>query len=57
MSQDLPDQVRPHLQPGERLRQPPREPELERRLKSRLPGAVQRLLRPSAPKLVTRFER
>ncbi|WP_328355653.1 hypothetical protein OG800_15240 [Streptomyces sp. NBC_00445] len=39
------------------LRQPPRESELERRLKSRLPGAVQRLLRPSEPKPVTGFER
>lgn len=39
------------------LRQPPRGSELERRLKSRLPVAVQRLLRPSEPKPVTRFER
>ncbi|MFC5216069.1 hypothetical protein [Streptomyces coerulescens] len=39
------------------LRQPPQESELERRLKSRLPGAVQRFLRPAEPKPVTRFER
>lgn len=39
------------------LRQPPQESELERRLKSRLPGAVQRFLRPSEPKPVTRLER
>ncbi|WP_155058499.1 hypothetical protein [Streptomyces blattellae] len=39
------------------LRQPPQESELERRLKSRLPGAVQRFLRPPEPKPVTRFER
>ncbi|MER5937485.1 hypothetical protein ABT121_09220 [Streptomyces sp. NPDC001928] len=39
------------------LRQPPQESELERRLKSRLPGAVQRFLRPAEPKPVTRLER
>ncbi|MFE9441160.1 hypothetical protein ACFYO2_19600 [Streptomyces sp. NPDC006602] len=39
------------------LRQPPQESELERRVKSRLPGAVQRFLRPNEPKPVTRFER
>ncbi|MGN9761245.1 hypothetical protein [Streptomyces sp. SD31] len=39
-----------------RLRQPPQESELERRLKSRLPGAMQRLLRPSERKSVTRLE-
>jgi hypothetical protein len=41
-----------------RLQQPPpQESELERRIKSRLPGAVQRFLRPREPKSVTRFER
>ncbi|MDQ0761094.1 hypothetical protein QFZ32_005721 [Streptomyces canus] len=39
------------------LRQPPQESELERRIKSRLPGAVQRFLRPSEPKPVGRVER
>ncbi|MCL8016813.1 hypothetical protein [Streptomyces sp. AS02] len=41
------------------LRQPPRaeESELERRVKSRLPGAVQRFLRPRDPKPIGRFER
>ncbi|MFH0521452.1 hypothetical protein ACHBTE_30255 [Streptomyces sp. M41] len=39
------------------LRQPPQESELERRLKSRLPRAVQRFLRPSQPQTVTGFER
>lgn len=38
------------------LRQPPRESELERRIKSRLPGAVQRFLQPSEPKPMGRFE-
>lgn len=77
MNKDCRDQVRPHLQPGERLiavcecytapgvperpvwlRQPPplQESELERRIKSRLPGAVQRFLRPREPKPVGRFE-
>lgn len=39
------------------LRQPPQESEPERWIKSRLPGPVQRFLRPSEPKPVTRFER
>ena len=39
------------------LRQPPQESELERRIKSRLPGAVQRFLRPSEPKPAGGVER
>jgi hypothetical protein len=39
------------------LRQPPQESELERRIKSRLPGAVQRFLRPSEPKTAGGVER
>ncbi|MEV5885573.1 hypothetical protein AB0L74_23130 [Streptomyces sp. NPDC052020] len=51
-----------HLAPGvpERpawTRQPPKEWELERRLKGLLPSAVQRLLRPSEPKATTGLER
>lgn len=40
-----------------RLRQSPQESDLERRVKSRLPGAVQRFLQPSEPRAVTRTER
>ncbi|MGY0490367.1 hypothetical protein [Streptomyces sp. WG-D5] len=39
------------------LRRPPRESDLERRIKSRLPGAVQRFLQPSAPQPASRVER
>ncbi|MCM2579098.1 hypothetical protein [Streptomyces meridianus] len=40
-----------------RLRRPPQESEFERRVKSRLPGAVQRFLQPSEPRAVSRTER
>lgn len=39
------------------LRRPPQESELERRIKSRLPGAMQRFLQPAEPRAVTRTER
>ncbi|MYW62899.1 hypothetical protein GTY65_02225 [Streptomyces sp. SID8379] len=39
------------------LRRPPHESDLERRIKSRLPGAVQRFLQPSPPKPDSRIER
>ncbi|MGW2344694.1 hypothetical protein [Streptomyces sp. NPDC001661] len=38
-------------------RPPPRETDLERRIKSRLPGPVRNFLRPSEPKPMGRFER
>ncbi|MGD6754822.1 hypothetical protein [Streptomyces sp. BH105] len=38
------------------LRPPPRESDLERRIRSRLPGPVQDFLRPSEPKPMGRFE-
>ncbi|MFF3496776.1 hypothetical protein ACFYWS_36175 [Streptomyces sp. NPDC002795] len=38
------------------LRKPPPESDLERRIKSRLPGPVQNFLRPSEPKPMGRFE-
>ncbi|WP_425828827.1 hypothetical protein [Streptomyces fractus] len=39
------------------LRRPPQESDLERQFKSRLPGAVQRFLQPSAPQPDSRIER
>ncbi|WP_327661272.1 MULTISPECIES: hypothetical protein [unclassified Streptomyces] len=39
------------------LRPPPRESDLERRIKSRLPGPVQRFLQPSTPDPNSRIER